>query len=250
MKRTDYGSIAAQYDANVARHRIPKDAALADRLATATGQLEALDVACGTGNYLAAQRAAFGDAVRFRGVDASQAMLDRAAAKVPGVELVVGRAESLPYPDASFDYVTSRFAFHHFEDKTRALAEFRRVLRPKGVATIFNADALHMPGWWTFQFFPESSLEDEERYWSSRLLQHRLEELGFDVTVRVEITMRRRAIAELLADAERRDGSELAILDTASYERGLARMRSALAHDPAATIADELALVEARATLR
>jgi len=37
MKRTDYGSIAAQYDANVARHRIPKDAALADRLATARG---------------------------------------------------------------------------------------------------------------------------------------------------------------------------------------------------------------------
>lgn len=250
MKRTDYGTIAAQYDANVARHRIPKDAALADRLATATGPIDALDVACGTGNYLAVQRAAFGDAVRFRGVDASQAMLDLAASKVPGVELVVARAESLPYADASFDYVTSRFAFHHFEDKTRALSEMRRVLRPRGVVTIVNADVEHMPACWTFQFFPESALEDEERFWSSRLLRHRLEEIGFDVTVRVEITMRRTAIAELLADAERRDGSELAIIDQNAYERGLARMRSALQHDPAATIVDEWALVEARATLR
>ena len=48
MKRTDYGTTAAQYDANVAPHRIPKDAALADKVATSTGPIDALDVACGT----------------------------------------------------------------------------------------------------------------------------------------------------------------------------------------------------------
>lgn len=41
-------------------------------------------------------------------------------------------AESLPFPDAHFDIVTSRQSAHHYEDLERAIAEVGRVLRPGG----------------------------------------------------------------------------------------------------------------------
>jgi ubiquinone/menaquinone biosynthesis C-methylase UbiE len=42
-------------------------------------------------------------------------------------------AESLPFPDASFDLVTCRLAFHHFPHPDAAVREFARVLKPGAV---------------------------------------------------------------------------------------------------------------------
>jgi SAM-dependent methyltransferase len=41
-------------------------------------------------------------------------------------------AESLPFPDASFDLVLGHAVLHHLPDLARAFAEFHRVLRPGG----------------------------------------------------------------------------------------------------------------------
>ena len=62
------------------------------------------------------------------------------------------RSETLPFPDAAFDLVTCRLAFHHFTRPVQAIAEFARVLAPGGVlvaglihpvaeAGIFDEDA-------------------------------------------------------------------------------------------------------------
>jgi ubiquinone/menaquinone biosynthesis C-methylase UbiE len=47
-------------------------------------------------------------------------------------------ADALPYPDERFDLVMSAQAFHRF-DRTRALAEAHRVLRPGGIVAIWFA---------------------------------------------------------------------------------------------------------------
>ena len=246
MKRTDYEQIAARYDENTIRHKIPRDRALEGALAKAGGRpLAALDVGCGTGNYLAAQVAAFGDAITWTGVDPSEAMLARAAGKVPGAALVRGRAESLPFADGAFDYVVTSFTLHHFEHKARALDEMVRVLRPGGAIRVVNVDPTHAPRSWVFAYFPEAWLEDQKRFWSPALLHHELEERGLAPRTRVEITLARARLATILVDAERRDVSELATLSEPAYARGLARLREAHARDPDATHADELALVEA-----
>src|ERR1041384_558559 len=53
-----------------------------------------------------------------------------------------GEAIPLPYSDASFSIVTSRFAFHHFLEPLAALKEMARVCRPGGkVAVIDSAPA-------------------------------------------------------------------------------------------------------------
>jgi SAM-dependent methyltransferase len=58
-------------------------------------------------------------------------MLAVAREQAPSIQWRDGTAESLPFPDASFDAVTSQFGLM-FMDRPRALAEMRRVLRPGG----------------------------------------------------------------------------------------------------------------------
>lgn len=249
MRRTDYEGIAARYDDNPLRLRVPDDAVLAQALERlARRPLVALDLACGTGNYLAAQRQAHGAAVRWHGLDASEAMLACAREKVHGVELVAGRAERLPWDAAHFDYVVTSFAFHHFEDKPRALDEITRVSKPDGAFRLVNIDPSRMRRSWLYRFFPEAEREDDARFWSPELIGYELERRGWDVRTRIEITMGPTPLAEALADAERRELSQLAILDDAGYARGLERLRAEATRDPGGSIPSEMAVVTIAAT--
>jgi demethylmenaquinone methyltransferase/2-methoxy-6-polyprenyl-1,4-benzoquinol methylase len=67
---------------------------------------------------------------RLVGVDPSPGMMGQVA--LPGVELIVGRAEALPRADASSDFLSMGYALRHIADVNAAFAEFFRVLRPGG----------------------------------------------------------------------------------------------------------------------
>lgn len=71
------------------------------------------------------------------GVDASPRMVELARSRVPGAaaRLSVGRAESLPYPDASFDAAVA-IGVLEYADTAAALRELVRVLRPGGRAVL------------------------------------------------------------------------------------------------------------------
>jgi SAM-dependent methyltransferase len=58
----------------------------------------------------------------------------------PGLSFRVADAERLPFEDASFDIVHSKDSLHHMQSPERALAEYRRVLKPGGTALIFEAN--------------------------------------------------------------------------------------------------------------
>lgn len=88
-----------------------------------------LDVACGPG-FVAAAAAERGAVVR--GLDFSEAMLEVARGRFPGLTFDQGDAEALPYADGSFNTVMSNFGIHHAPNPAAALAEARRVLRPGG----------------------------------------------------------------------------------------------------------------------
>jgi SAM-dependent methyltransferase len=81
------------------------------------------------------------------GLDANPEMLAVARRKHAGIEWHAGRAESLPFADASFDAVVSQFALMFFDDRVAALREMARAAagRPLPVAV---CDALeHSPGY-------------------------------------------------------------------------------------------------------
>jgi ubiquinone/menaquinone biosynthesis C-methylase UbiE len=93
-----------------------------------------LDVASGTGHI---GRALAAKARYVVAMDLTPEMLRRGkaeadAADVRNILFELGDAARLPYLDASFDLVTSRFAVHHFEDPKIQLAEMVRVCRPGG----------------------------------------------------------------------------------------------------------------------
>ncbi len=48
------------------------------------------------------------------------------------VRFQLGTAESLPFPDNSFDLITCRYAAHHFSDVRKAVSEVARVLKKDG----------------------------------------------------------------------------------------------------------------------
>lgn len=93
-----------------------------------------LDVACGGGLVVCA----FAPHVRHAtGIDMTPAMLARARtlAAEQGVGNVTwqeGDVAALPYPDAAFTIVVTRFAVHHFPDPLAVLREMVRVCAPGG----------------------------------------------------------------------------------------------------------------------
>jgi demethylmenaquinone methyltransferase / 2-methoxy-6-polyprenyl-1,4-benzoquinol methylase len=94
-----------------------------------------LDVATGTG--LVARRLAARN-LRVIGLDQSEDMLRRGAETIAGTQLaerirfVRGRAERLPFPDATFDAVTFTYLLRYVDDPAATVAELVRVLRPGG----------------------------------------------------------------------------------------------------------------------
>jgi SAM-dependent methyltransferase len=88
-----------------------------------------LDVATGPG-HLAAAAAERGAVAT--GVDIAPGMLAIAAARHPHVEFVCADAESLPFPDDTYDAVVGAFVLNHLPRPEAAVAEIARVLVPGG----------------------------------------------------------------------------------------------------------------------
>ena len=91
---------------------------------------EVLDVGIGTGLVAREALKLIGSRGRLVGVDPSPGMMGEVS--LPGVELVQGRAEAIPRPDASCDFISMGYALRHISDVHAAFAEFFRVLRPGG----------------------------------------------------------------------------------------------------------------------
>jgi len=108
-----------------------------------------LDLCCGTGDMtFALRRRARAQGAQILGADFSHAMLQRAAQKANGAGSKTPQAESLrwieadalrlPFPDGTFDLLTSAFGFRNLADYDAGLREIARVLRSGGECGILD----------------------------------------------------------------------------------------------------------------
>jgi ubiquinone/menaquinone biosynthesis C-methylase UbiE len=130
-------------------HAEGPDLALArDRVAQVLApDAQALDIGCGAG-HLSFTLAPL--VARMVAYDPSASMLDtvsRHAAErgLPQIETRQGLAEKLPFPDASFQLVATRYSAHHWMQLESALCEMRRVLQPGGWLLLIDVEGHATP---------------------------------------------------------------------------------------------------------
>ena len=92
-----------------------------------------LDAGCGTGS-LSLTLLAAGDEIRVVGVDPAEDYVAFARRRTPDprVAFRVGAAESLPFPDKSFDAALALLVLQEFDDPVRAVREMARTTRRGG----------------------------------------------------------------------------------------------------------------------
>jgi ubiquinone/menaquinone biosynthesis C-methylase UbiE len=135
--------------------------------------MRVLDIACGTGEpaiSLAAVLVGDGDVV---GVDISPAPLKIAGERaiqrgLSNVTFQQADAHELPFPNNSFDCITSRLGIMFFSDLPRALSEMRRVLKPSGRAILLVWGPMDQPYFQTtigaiLRMLPEASVPESGR---------------------------------------------------------------------------------------
>ena len=139
LVRGVFDRVAARYDLmndlmSAGVHRLWKAELI--RVAAPAAKDALLDVAAGTGDIAAGWRTAGGGPAIL--CDINEAMLsegrDRALdrGQHAGIAWTVGNAESLPFPDRSFDAYTIAFGLRNVTEIDAALSEARRVLKPGG----------------------------------------------------------------------------------------------------------------------
>ena len=93
---------------------------------------------------------------------------------------VVGRAEAMPFPDNSVDFVVSRGSIFFWDDPAKGLKEVYRVLRPGGMAYIGGGAGSGYPKWATeklIQQRKEKSHGDDAEKWKRFVELRRPEQL-------------------------------------------------------------------------
>jgi len=119
------------YDRHVGRYGAQLASALIEFAGVEPG-MRTVDVGCGPGALTAALVERLGSA-NVRGADPSEPFAKACRARLPGVEVAVAVAESLPFADDMFDAALSQLVVNFMHDARAGVREMARVTRPGGV---------------------------------------------------------------------------------------------------------------------
>ena len=122
------------------------------------------DLGCGSGVFTELLRRAGYSGI---GLDISPKLVALGRSKYPGLELIEGDAENLPFGNASLDGVLLSGLVHHFPDPRRLAAEVRRVLKPGGRFVAFDPNRMN-PFMWLYRdraspFYSPVGVTENER---------------------------------------------------------------------------------------
>ncbi len=137
-------------------------------LATRHSPLKILDVGCGTGANLE-MLSQFGKA---EGVDVSDEALDFCRKK--GLSVQKGLAETLPYPDESFDITTALDVIEHLDDDIAGLKEMHRVTKTGGYSLFFVPAFMWLWG-------VQDDISNHRIRYTRKQIVERIEQAGFKV---------------------------------------------------------------------
>ncbi len=178
-----FGAVAEAYLSSTVHSQGADLETIANRLQRRS-EARVLDLGCGAGHvsFAAAPRA--GSVIAY---DLSAEMTDTVAREAErrqlhNISTQKGHAEELPFEDASFDWVCTRYSAHHWTEVRKALRETRRVLKPGGglivVDIVAPADPLLDTHLQTIELLRDGS---HVRDYSFTEWRSMIEEAGFEV---------------------------------------------------------------------
>ncbi len=227
MQKADYSKIASFYD----KGRTLDDAIMdmwleaITRYSKAKKNARLLDIGCGTGRFAIQIAEKLG--YKVTGADASAEMLGKAQEKDPAhlITWEVQDAQNLAYPDESFDIVFASQILQHCTDRTKAIGEFKRVLKPSGALMLRGCVIEEIRGDAEATFFPETVPINEARILSLPQTLALLKNAGF-INVTSEVFAQRscRDGLELYDRMANKNASALTMIPQEAFERGLKRL--------------------------
>ena len=128
-----FGRVAANYLTS-AVHAKGEDLPVMVEAAALRGDERVLDAGCGAGHTAASFAPFVAEVVALDFTASMLRQVDLLAGErgLANINTRLGDVEALPFADAEFDLVVSRYSAHHWARPQQALHEFRRVLRPGG----------------------------------------------------------------------------------------------------------------------
>jgi SAM-dependent methyltransferase len=119
------------YDRHVGRYGPQLSAALIDFAGVREG-MRAIDVGCGPGALTTALVTRLG-AENVSAADPSEPFAEACRSRLPGVDVIVAKAERLPFADDEFDAALSQLVVNFMTDAHAGIRELGRVTKPGGV---------------------------------------------------------------------------------------------------------------------
>lgn len=124
------------------------------------GQIKILDVGCGAGRWME-EMGKMLPGSEIWGIDKEPAAINFCRERKL-TNLKIASAENLPFPDSSFDLVTCLDLLEHVEDDKKAIFEFHRVLKPKGLLIISAPAYKKLFSYWDKMLQHKRRYEDKE----------------------------------------------------------------------------------------
>jgi SAM-dependent methyltransferase len=177
----DAHAASAEYDVFTPQANVRLVAAFV-RLSGLARGAQVADLGCGSGVFTELLRR---EGYASVGLDISPRLVALGRSKYPGLELIEGDAENLPFGSESLDGVLLSGLVHHFPDPRRLIAEVRRVLKPGGRFVGFDPNRLN-PFMWLYRdrsspFYSSVGVTENER----PILAWRVAEMFRDQNFRV-----------------------------------------------------------------
>jgi len=225
----DYsGSMAQVYDRGrqLPRSSVRAWVAAASRYLPAGGD-PVLDLGAGTGRFLGPLAEGLGRGLV--GLEPAAGMRIQAAAKPtqPGVMLVAGCAEALPFGERTFRGVWASQVVHHFVDLNTCAHEVRRILVDGGRLLVRGLYEDLQTQWPLARYFPEAVSICQERFPTLTAIRQGLSSAGLHELAHEQIEQ---VVAEtpeaFYGRTALRADSALALLPDPRFQEGLARLHN------------------------
>jgi len=230
--KINYDRIASEYN----QHRRVHPGVLAEliRVSAISGNSKVLEVGCGTGNYAVAFRTVAGCTVW--AIDPSREMLSRAKERSAEINLILGRAEKLDFPQCCFDLVFSVDVIHHLTSQLDFFKEAYRVLnRSRRICTVTDSEWIIRHREPLSVYFPETVEVELKRYPRIEELKQFMTQVGFG---EIEETVVEFSYELHSAEAYRDKAfSSLHIISKKDFKRGIELMERDLHNGPIKCVA-------------